>query len=171
MDRMARVRLPLLLSALLALPATAAGLWLFFDSYRVYDNQFEDEAHLTAWLLGFPLAAVGPALLIVAVVGWRRDSAVMALVSCVIWATLTLLLAYAAGGGVASVAFVVIAVAFTSFGVWAGARVTTQLRYGRGALLPQHICLPRAREDSSDRTADRVLKPQASRHATPVSRP
>lgn len=128
MDRMARVRLPLLLSALLALPATAAGLRLFFDSYRVPHNQFEDEAHLTAWFLGFPLAAGGLALLIMAVVGWWRDWTVMAQASCVIWAALTLVLAYAVGGGVASLAFVAIAIAFTSLGVWAGARLTTQLR-------------------------------------------
>jgi len=123
MDRMARVRLPLLLSALLALPATAAGLRLVVDSYRVPHNQFDDGL---SW--GFPLVAGGLALLIMAVVGWRRDSAVMALVSCVIWATLTLLLAYATIGGVASLAFVAIAIAFTSLGVRAGARLTTQLR-------------------------------------------
>jgi len=126
---MARVRLPLLLSALLALWATAEGLRLVVDSYRVYDyGDAEEGADVAAWFFGFPLVAGGLALLIVAVVGWWRDSAVMALASCVIWAPLTVVLAYAAGGGVASLAFVAIAIAFTSFGVWAGARVTTQLR-------------------------------------------
>ena len=128
MARMARVRLPLLLSALLALPTTVAGLQLFFNSYRVPHNQFEEDAHITAWFFGFPLAAGGLALLIVAVVGWRRDSAVMAQASCVIWATLTLVLAYAAGGGVTSLPLVAIAIAFTSLGVWAGARLTMQAR-------------------------------------------
>jgi len=128
MDRMARVRLPLLLSALMALPPTAAGLQLFFDSYRVPHSQFEEDADFTAWFLGFPLAAGGLALLIMAVVGWRRDSVVMAQASCVIWATLTLVLAYAAGGDVASLPFVAIAIAFTSLGVWAGARLTMQAR-------------------------------------------
>lgn len=120
MDRMARVRLPLLLSALLALLTTALGLKLLVDYYRVpYSVRRFDDVSL-AWVL--PTIALGLALLIMAVVGWRRDSAVMALVSCVIWATLTFVLAYAC------LAFVVIAIAFTSLGVRAAARLTTQLR-------------------------------------------
>lgn len=117
---MARVRLPLLLSGLLALPTTALGLKLFVDSYRVYDfDDAEEGADVLAWGLGFPLAAGGLALLIVAVVGWLRDSAVMAQASCVIWAALALVLAYGAGVGVASLPFVAIAIAFASLGVWA----------------------------------------------------
>lgn len=66
LDRMARVRLPLLLSGLLALPTTALGLKLVVDSYRVYDfDDAEEGADVLPWGLGFPLAAGGLALLIV----------------------------------------------------------------------------------------------------------
>ena len=113
-----RARLALVLSAVLAIGAIGAGLYIAVNQDCWSAGACDDGA--AAYVIGIPLVLLGAAMLAAAGVGWARAPGISAQASCTVWACV-LLLAGAAIGGAANVlgiALALVAVAMGALSVW-----------------------------------------------------